>query len=84
MFRPLPVLVSDRVGAGADLVREGETGQTFAHSDVQSLSRQLEALFSNPKEAQRMGDAARRRIAEWGFPECEAGLRRALAYLRER
>ena len=47
-----PVIVSDSVGAGFDLVREGETGFVFPTGDVEALSTLLrEALQSFERKA---------------------------------
>ncbi|HXM05101.1 MAG TPA: glycosyltransferase, partial [Chthoniobacterales bacterium] len=59
-----PVIVSDRVGARFDLVRDGETGFVFPMGDVGALSALLEVLQS-PERLKRIGEAARKRMAGW-------------------
>jgi glycosyltransferase involved in cell wall biosynthesis len=51
----LPAVVSDRVGCGPDLVREGETGFTFPFGDVCALAGRLRLLASDPEARRRMG-----------------------------
>jgi glycosyltransferase involved in cell wall biosynthesis len=60
-----PVIVSDRVGARHDLVREGETGCVFPCGDVEALARILGALLGNRSRLERMGEAARDRMQTW-------------------
>lgn len=58
-------VVSDRVGARFDLVREGETGFVFQAGDVESLTSILKTLVANPENVRRIGQAALARMAEW-------------------
>jgi 1,2-diacylglycerol 3-alpha-glucosyltransferase len=65
MAAGLPVLVSERCGCAPDLVREGESGFTFHPHDAGALAGLMARLAANPDERDRMGQAARRTIAEW-------------------
>jgi glycosyltransferase involved in cell wall biosynthesis len=69
----LPVIVSDRVGAGRDLVRSGETGEIYPVGDVAALSDLLRRLLADPMQLKRMGEAARRRMETWSYRECLNG-----------
>jgi glycosyltransferase involved in cell wall biosynthesis len=60
-----PVVVSDRVGARFDLVREGETGYVFACGDVEGLATILRRALNDRGALRRMGEAARDRMASW-------------------
>jgi len=75
----IPVIVSDRVGCAPDLVLPGVTGEVFPDGSVSSLSGALDRLLSDPLRRQRLGAAALELISHWGFPECAAGIRAALA-----
>jgi glycosyltransferase involved in cell wall biosynthesis len=78
MLFGLPVIVSDRVGCGPDLVRDGETGLVFS-GGVERLAAAMEALMADPVGARRMGRAARRLVLkEYSMPTATAGLRAAL------
>lgn len=55
----LPVIAS-RLGAMAELVRDGETGLLFTPGNAVELAEKLRWADSHPAEMRRMGDAARR------------------------
>ncbi len=75
-----PVIVSDRVGAGPDLVEEGVTGFVFGAGDVAALADRLRKVFADP-EAHRlsMGQRAREKVAHCSFEADRMGLLSALA-----
>lgn len=58
------VIVSDRVGAKFDLVREGETGFVYPCGDIGALARLLQNTLSDRDALQRYGEAARKRMTE--------------------
>ena len=60
-----PVIVSDRVGARFDLVREGETGAVYPYGDVAMLTSCLQQMLSNPSLRQARAEAAERLIGRW-------------------
>lgn len=72
------VIVSDRVGCGADLVRDGVNGLVFPARDVNALARALDRLLADPEACQRMGEAGRDIIAPWDFAADLRALRMAL------
>ncbi len=76
-----PVIVSDEVGAHADLVTDGVEGFVFPVGDVAALATALERVLSTTQQARRMGEAARRRIASWDFEADVRGLRQALVHV---
>lgn len=76
------VIVSDRVGAKFDLIREGETGFVYPCGDIEALARLLQNNLSDRDALQRYGEASRRRMTEWS-PQAYVesfvrGVRRAL------
>jgi glycosyltransferase involved in cell wall biosynthesis len=75
-----PVIVSSDVGCHADLVTDGVEGCVFPVGDITALTAALRRVFRTPETAGAMGDAARRRIADWSFEEDVRGLRQALAH----
>lgn len=60
-----PVIVSDKVGARFDLVKNGETGNVYPCEDIAALSERLQETLSNPAVLCRQREAARERIAGW-------------------
>jgi len=78
MLFGLPVLVSDQVGCGPDLVVEGETGYVFA-GGAEGLADKMEALLQDRQRAQAMGALARERVVgQYSMPVATAGLKAAL------
>jgi glycosyltransferase involved in cell wall biosynthesis len=73
-----PVIVSDRVGAALDLVREGETGFVFPVGDVEALSALLREAFQFPENLKRIGQTARDHMASWSPTQNLEGLVTAL------
>lgn len=72
------VIVSDQVGCGPDLVRNGENGYTFPRGDIPALTTALRKVLADPETCRRMGARSRAIISPWGFSEDLAGLRQAL------
>jgi glycosyltransferase involved in cell wall biosynthesis len=74
-----PVIVSDRVGARFDLVREGETGYVFLCGDVDGLAAILHRALNDRGALRRMGEAARDRMASWSHVDYAHALIRAVS-----
>jgi glycosyltransferase involved in cell wall biosynthesis len=66
MLCQCPVIVSDRVGARFDLVRESETGFAFPAGNIQALAALLQGVLSMPEQLRKAGRAARARMQNWG------------------
>jgi glycosyltransferase involved in cell wall biosynthesis len=60
-----PVIVSDRVGAKYDLVREGETGFVYPCGDIEALAQILREVLPDRERLRKMGEAARKRMETW-------------------
>jgi len=73
------VIVSDRVGAGRDLVADGENGFVVPVRDVAALTGRLRRLIDDPALAARMGASSLEKISTWNFDATERGLLDALA-----
>jgi len=52
----LPVIVSDLVGCGSDLVKHGENGYIFKTGDTEELARYLEELIINEEKRKSFGE----------------------------
>ena len=57
MSNGLPVITS-RIGAQGELVRDGVTGMLFEPGDSQDLARKMRELWDNPQRCREMGQAA--------------------------
>lgn len=73
----LPVIVSDRVGCRADLVRDGETGLVVPTGDADALAAALRRLLDGGTAA-AMGAAGRALIDGWDYAASLRGLRVAM------
>ena len=62
----LPVVVSDQVGAGVDLVIPGVNGHIYPAGDVAALAERMSRLIELPEEdRQIMGRKSKNLILEW-------------------
>lgn len=64
----LPVICSDAVGAGHDLVAEEVNGLKFETDDANSLAEKMERFVTEPALSARMGEESRRIAADF-LPE---------------
>ena len=76
-----PVIVSDQVGSGPDLVMPGGNGGVFRAGDAADLADQLRPWLLDAEKRAQGGAASLRRINAWGFEACAEGLQRALSSL---
>ena len=61
----LPILCSDHVGAGADLVEDGVNGLRFAADDADALAAALRRCLDATAQLESWGRASRERAADW-------------------
>lgn len=76
-----PVIVSDQVGSGPDLVMPGGNGGVFRAGDAADLADQLRPWLLDAERRAQGGAASLKRINAWGFEACADGLQRALRSL---
>jgi glycosyltransferase involved in cell wall biosynthesis len=72
------VIVSDQVGAAADLVEDGVNGYVVRVGDVETLASRLRCITADPVLAKSMGANGLARISRWDFEADVAGLRQAV------
>jgi glycosyltransferase involved in cell wall biosynthesis len=65
MLCGIPVIVSDRVGAGYDLVEDGKTGYVYSSGDVDALAAILRRVLPDRALLKQMGEQARERMKTW-------------------
>lgn len=79
MAAGLPVLVSDRCGSAAELVRDGVNGYQFDPTDEERFAEILGRMVTDPDRLARMGQESRRIIADWGPERFGRGVAEAAA-----
>jgi glycosyltransferase involved in cell wall biosynthesis len=80
----LPVVVTDRVGAGADLVRDGMNGYVVPVGDIEKLAAAIRSLASDPARRAQMGAVSRELVQDWNNDRCVAGILECLSNLGKR
>jgi glycosyltransferase involved in cell wall biosynthesis len=71
----LPLILSDRVGAAHDLLRDGENGALISAGDVEAAATALRALATDPTLRRAHGARSRELARDWGYgPSVEAFL----------
>ena len=63
----LPLVLSDRVGAAHDLLREGENGVLVQAGDVSAAGGALRDLAADDGQRLRMGARSREIARDWGY-----------------
>jgi glycosyltransferase involved in cell wall biosynthesis len=74
-----PVIVSDRVGAAADLVEDGVNGFVYPSGDVGAMASRLRQIIESPALRAEMGERSLERITSWDFEADRRGLMEALS-----
>lgn len=64
-----PLVLSDRVGAAPDLLREGENGYLVAAGDADALAAALSRLAADADLRLAAGVRSRELVAPWGYDE---------------
>jgi len=75
------VIVSDNVGCGPDLVKNGENGYIFRARSVDGLHQMLHNVTADSDGCRLMGHKSLKVIDKWSFDEDLAGLKAALRSL---
>jgi glycosyltransferase involved in cell wall biosynthesis len=76
-----PVIISDGVASGDDLVRDGENGYIVSVGDISATADRLQRLLIAPDARERavtFGEESRKRIDQWSFREDLSGLEAAV------
>ncbi|CAN5167164.1 hypothetical protein BH18ACT12_BH18ACT12_18980 [soil metagenome] len=63
----LPLLLSDRVGAADDLLRDGENGFLVPAEDADAAAAALIRLAADPVRRRAAGASSVERVAAWGY-----------------
>lgn len=78
MASGLPVLVSNRCGCAADLVKEGENGWTFDPTDEEKMAELMLKISGDEAQRKEMGLRSREIIEEWGPDRFASGVAAAV------
>ncbi len=70
----LPVVVSDKVGCAADLVRGGANGFIVAHDDTAALAAAVGRLVDEPDTRVRFGAMSRKIVDRYSIESCADGI----------
>jgi len=76
----LPLVLSDRVGAAHDLLRDGENGMLVQAGDVDAAAHALRELAADPQLRSTQSSRSRELAADWGYGPSVDGF---LAAVRE-
>ena len=76
----LPLVLSDRVGAAYDLLRDGENGFLVPSDDPDAAADALRTLAENGDLRRRMGERSRELVRAWGY---EPSVENFVAAVRE-
>jgi glycosyltransferase involved in cell wall biosynthesis len=69
----LPLVLSDRVGAAADLLRDGENGVLVPYGDTDAAAAAFRRLAADPELRRAYGARSRELVSSWGYePSVEA------------
>jgi glycosyltransferase involved in cell wall biosynthesis len=63
----LPLVLSDRVGAAHDLLRDGENGFLVPADDVEAAADALSRLAADPELRRRMSERSRELVRGWDY-----------------
>jgi glycosyltransferase involved in cell wall biosynthesis len=78
MASGLPVLVSNRCGCAADLVKEGENGWTFDPANEEQIGDLMLRISCDENGRLKMGKKSQEIIAEWGPDRFALGIKSAV------
>ena len=70
----LPVIVSNMIGSGGDLIKEGENGYIFQACKIFDLEQKIRLLLSNTVNGSRLRDTSRKIISKWSYKEGVSGI----------
>jgi glycosyltransferase involved in cell wall biosynthesis len=74
-----PVIVSDHVGCGPDLVIPYKNGLIFKAGDVESFAAALKEALSDKERLRQWGEAGQQMIRQYSYTQTTRGLEEALA-----
>lgn len=73
-----PIITTDQVGSGYDLINHGVNGFVYQAGDIEKLKHFLETLLKDDGLRIKMGRASLKKIENWGIDENVNELMRAI------
>jgi glycosyltransferase involved in cell wall biosynthesis len=70
----LPIVVSDKVGCAADLIKDGTNGFVVDHRDPAALAERLQQLVETQTLRSQMGAASAYRVSQWNYDIASGGV----------
>jgi glycosyltransferase involved in cell wall biosynthesis len=70
----LPVVVTDKVGCAADLVRDGWNGRVVSHRSAGDLAEAIGELVADGKQRRVFGERGRRLVEDYSLRACADGI----------
>ncbi|NPV76933.1 MAG: glycosyltransferase family 4 protein [Anaerolineae bacterium] len=80
MLFSMPVITTDRVGAGYDLVEDGHTGYRYPAGNINALTQYLITLLTEDDLRKKMGENSLKKVLGYNYDNCIKGIMNALAY----
>ena len=80
----LPVIVSNKVGAGGDLVKNGENGFIYKAGNVIMLTSYLKDLLQDETKRIKFGQSSKGLIQEWSYKEDISGILCAISSMESK
>jgi glycosyltransferase involved in cell wall biosynthesis len=77
----IPIIVSDQVGCGPDLVKHGSNGFIFETGNYHQLASYLNILLLQSCNAEAFGMKSMGTINKWGYDENILGINKAIDYV---
>ncbi len=74
----LPIIASDVIGCGGDLIIEGSNGFIFPAGDVQKLTEAISFFLMHPEKKEAFSDKSCEIIKRYSLDECVAGIQAGL------
>ena len=74
----LPVIVSNIVGCGPDLIKNNENGYIFPVGDIRKLTKRLADLIKNPEKRKKFGEKSFEIIQDYNYEKDIDGILTAL------
>jgi len=82
MCSGLPIVVSDIVGCGSDLVKNNENGFIFPLGDIEKLTAYLKDLVNNEEKRKNFGEKSFEIVQNYNYEKDVNCILKALAYIK--